>query len=161
MSSKLNNKLSQWIKRIINLSLVSLLYSGHAYANECDISLTANDAMQFSAKTLSVPASCTDVTLTLIHDGKLPKTAMGHNWVLTQAADMQAVANDGMAAGAANHYVKPDDSRVIAHTEIIGGGGSTSISFSTQGMTAGSSYKFFCSFPGHWAIMQGDFSITE
>ncbi|WP_394202945.1 azurin [Shewanella waksmanii] len=157
MSSKIINTLSQWIK----LSLSLLLISGHAYANECNISLTANDAMQFSEKTLTVPASCEQVTLALTHDGTLPKTAMGHNWVLTQAADMQAVANDGMAAGASNHYVKPDDKRVIAHTEVIGGGESTSISFSTEGLTAGNSYKFFCSFPGHWAIMQGDFSIQE
>jgi azurin len=26
---------------------------------------------------------------------------MGHNWVLSKTADLQAVANDGIAAGAA------------------------------------------------------------
>ena len=141
-------------------ALSSLSFSAMAHANDCELSISANDAMQFDTKKLSVPASCKEVTLTLTHAGQLPKAAMGHNWVLTKAADMSAVANEGMGAGAAQSYVKEGDARAIAHTDIVGGGGSTSITFSTEGMSPSEAYKFFCSFPGHWAIMQGDFTIS-
>ncbi|WP_372828707.1 azurin [Shewanella sp. UCD-KL12] len=154
------------MSRLKTISAVALLgfsslfgFSSQAMANECALSISANDAMQFDSKELSVPASCKEVTLTLNHAGQLPKAAMGHNWVLTTAADMQGVANDGMAAGAAKNYVKDGDTRVIAHTDVVGGGSSTSITFSTEGMSATEAYKFFCSFPGHWAIMQGNFVI--
>lgn len=140
-------------------ALVGLSLNAHAHANECELTISANDAMQFDTKELSVPASCKEVTLTLTHAGQLPKAAMGHNWVLTTAADMQPVANDGMAAGADKNYVKDGDTRVIAHTDVVGGGSSSSITFSTEGMSATEAYKFFCSFPGHWAIMQGNFII--
>ncbi|WP_338589667.1 azurin [Shewanella khirikhana] len=131
-----------------------------AFASDCEISISANDAMQFSAQELTVPASCKQVTLTLTHTGTLPKTAMGHNWVLTKAADVQAVATDGMAAGPDAAYIKADDTRVLAHTALVGGGESTSVSFSLEGLAPAEAYRFFCSFPGHWAIMQGSFVIT-
>jgi azurin len=64
-----------------------------------------------------------------------------------------------MSAGIENSYVKPNDDRVYAFTKVIGGGESTSITFSTASMTPGGDYSFFCSFPGHWAIMQGKFEF--
>ena len=98
---------------------------------------------------------CTEVKLTLNHTGKLAKAAMGHNWVLTKTADYQGVANDGLKAGAAADYLPADDARIIAHTKLIGGGESDSITFATSALEKGGDYTFFCSFPGHWAIMKG------
>jgi len=143
----------------ITLLGAGAVISSTASADECSLTITANDAMQFDTKELSVPASCKTVELTLTHSGTLPVTAMGHNWVLSKSADMQGIATDGMAAGADAAYVKAGDERVIAHTPLVGGGESVSISFSTEGMTQEESYNFFCSFPGHWAVMQGSFSI--
>lgn len=148
-------------RNLLTTSLLGLglMFASQASANDCELTISANDAMQFDTKELSVPASCKEVTLTLTHAGALPKAAMGHNWVLTKAADMSAVANEGMAAGAEAAYVKADDTRVIAHTGLVGGGESTSVTFSTAGMSATEAYQFFCSFPGHWAIMQGSFKL--
>ena len=42
----------------------------------------------------------------------------------------------------------------------IGGGESTEITFSTEKLKSGGDYSFFCSFPGHWAIMKGKFKFT-
>ena len=47
---------------------------------------------------------------------------MGHDWVLVNADDLAAVANDGLSAGRPATTSKPDDERVIAHTKIVGGG---------------------------------------
>ena len=60
------------------------------------------------------------VELTLTHTGAIPRSAMGHNWVLTTESDAQAVYQEGMQAGLKNEYVKSDDERIIAHTAVIG-----------------------------------------
>ncbi len=142
----------------VTLTLVGVSFSAQA-SNECEVSIEANDMMQFSTKTLSVPATCKEVKLTLHHTGKLPAQTMGHNVVLADTANLQAVGTDGMAAGLGNNYVKPNDDRVYAFTEVTGGGESTFITFSTENMIPGADYSFFCSFPGHWAIMQGKFEF--
>ncbi|EDP60457.1 azurin [Vibrio sp. AND4] len=125
----------------------------------CEVSVDANDMMKFSVETLSVPATCKEVTLTLNHTGKLAAETMGHNVVITDTANLQAVGTDGMSAGLENNYVKPNDERVYASTKVVGGGESTSITFSTDKMSKEGDYSFFCSFPGHWAIMKGKFEL--
>lgn len=126
-----------------------------AMAATCDVTIEGNDAMQFNTKEIVVDKTCEDFTINLVHVGKLPKAAMGHNVVITKAADRQAVANDATSAGPANDYLKADDARVIAHTKLIGGGEKDSVTFKTAALEAGGDYDFFCSFPGHWAIMSG------
>ena len=126
----------------------------------CELTIEANDRMQFSALTMEAPASCAEVTVTLTHTGQLPREGMGHNWVLTTSGDFNDVANEGMKAGLANNYMPVGDTRVIAGTEIIGGGDTASVTFSTSGMTADGEYTFFCSFPGHWGMMKGAFKLV-
>ena len=124
----------------------------------CKLEITGNDQMQYDKKDLSVAADCTQVQLTLKHIGKLPKEAMGHNWVLVKAADLTAVANAGMTAGLPASYVQAGDKRVIAHTKTVGGGESDTITFSTAGL-AGQSLMYLCTFPGHNALMRGTFKV--
>ena len=125
----------------------------------CEIVIESNDAMQFNTRSITVPSSCSDFTITMNHVGKMPVAAMGHNVVITTSGDMPGVAADGMAAGLEAGFLKPDDERVIAHTELIGGGETTSVSFPVSDLQAGESYKFFCSFPGHSALMNGTVSV--
>ncbi len=132
-----------------------------AFAATCDVQVEANDAMQFNLKTIEVSKSCKQFTVKLKHTGKLPKASMGHNWVLTKTADVQPVANDGMAAGVAAQYVKAGDARVIAATKVIGSGETDSVSFSPAKLKDGESYTFFCSFPGHWAVMKGTLTLVK
>ena len=42
---------------------------------------------------------------------------------------------------------------------VIGGGEETSVTFSIGSFSAGDDYTFFCSFPGHYAIMKGSFKV--
>ena len=138
----------------------SLALAPHARAADaCKLEISGNDQMQYDKQELSVPASCKEVTVTLHHSGKLPKEAMGHDWVLTLTADLGPVAQAGMSAGAAKDYLQPDDKRVIAHTKVIGGGETTSVTFSTAGLKAGGDYSYECTFPGHSALMKGKFKF--
>jgi azurin len=137
------------------------LFSASSWAAGCAVTIEGNDMLQFNLKTIEVPASCTKFTVTLEHVGKLPKTSMGHNWVLTTAADEAAVVKDGMAAGLDKDYLKPGDPRILAHTKLIGGGESDSVSFDVGKLGAGDDYAFFCSFPGHAALMKGTLSVVQ
>ena len=137
------------------LLLAALAAPRFAHADPCQLEINGNDQMQYDKQVLTVPASCTEVTVTLHHVGKLPREAMGHNWVLVNGADVEAVANGGMGAGLANDYVAAGDKRVLAHTKVIGGGQTTSVTFPTSILKAGGDYRYLCSFPGHHALMHG------
>ena len=120
------------------------LFTAPLLAAECKITVEGNDMMQFNTKAIEVPASCKDFTVTLSHVGKLPKASMGHNWVLSLPADEAAINADAIKAGAAADYFKADDARVIAHTKMVGGGESDSVTFPVSKLKAGESYAFFC-----------------
>lgn len=128
-------------------------------AAQCEATVESNDAMQYNVKEIVVDKSCKQFTLHLKHVGKMPKVAMGHNLVLTKEADKQAVATEGVGAGLAQDYVKAGDARVIAHTKVIGGGESDSVTFDVSKIAAGEDYAYFCSFPGHWAMMKGTLKL--
>lgn len=141
--------------------LLTAVLAGPAFAATCDVEIEGNDAMQFNKQGIAVPASCKQFTVKLKHVGKLPKTAMGHNWVLTKAADAQATATDGIGAGADKAYVKAGDTRVIAHTKLIGGGESDAVAFDVAKLKAGEAYAWFCSFPGHSSLMKGTLTLAK
>jgi azurin len=137
------------------LLLAGLVLAGTAHAETCVVDLKGDDAMKFDKAEVTVSASCESITINFTHAGKLPAASMGHNVVISAAGEVQALGTAGMSAGAAANYVPPNDARVLAHTRIIGGGETTSATFSGSALTAGGDYAFFCSFPGHWAIMKG------
>lgn len=142
------------------LGLAMLFSAGSVAAQNCTIALDSNDRMQFDQKSVSVSSSCSSITVELTHSGSLPVAAMGHNVVIAETANVNDVAQAGIKAGAANNYVPSGDARVIAATEMIGGGGKTSITFPGSKLTAGGDYTFFCSFPGHSGLMRGTVEVT-
>lgn len=149
-------------KFTIPLMLVALaLFSAPLLAAECATTIEGNDAMQFNKSTITVPKACKTFEVTLKHTGKLPVAAMGHNWVLSHASDESGVVSDGMKAGADNSYEKPGDSRIIASTKLIGGGESATTTIDVSKLNAGETYAYFCTFPGHAALMKGTLSLGE
>jgi azurin len=121
----------------------------------CKLAITGTDLMQYDKQELAVAGDCTSVELTLTHGGKLPKEAMGHNWVLVNTPDLSAVANAGMSAGIANNYLAPGDKKVLASTKIVGGGETTTVTFATSILKKGGAYSYLCTFPGHNSAMRG------
>lgn len=119
------------------------------------VTLNSTDKMHYDKSEIRVHEGQT-VELTLNHVGTLPITSMGHNFVLlkqgTVLADFAAKAADF----ADNNYIPADSENVIAHTIVIGGGGSTSITFDAP---AKGTYDYICSFPGHYTMMKGKFIV--
>lgn len=143
--------------KLVQLALATALTaaSAGALAQECSTTVDSTDAMRFSTDKIVISKACKEFTINLTHSGKLADKVMGHNIVITKADDLRGVAADGMSAGLEQNYLKPEDKRVVAHTEIIGGGEKTSVKFPVSSLADGTSYVFFCSFPGHSGIMKG------
>ncbi|MEO8779246.1 MAG: azurin [Rhodanobacter sp.] len=148
------------MRKLIAIVLLALL-STPLMAAECATTIEGSDAMQFNKTAITVPKTCKTFKVTLTHTGKLPVTAMGHNWVLSQASDEAGVIADGMKAGAANSYEKPGDARIIAHTRLIGAGQSDTATINVAKLKAGEKYAFFCTFPGHASQMKGTLSLSQ
>src|SRR5690606_7054037 len=153
-------------KMIRQLSAIALLgiagaFAAPAMAADCKATVESTDAMQFTTKSMTIPASCKEYTVTLKHTGKLAKNVMGHNFVVTKTSDVNAVNADGMKAGADANYVKAGDARVIAASKLIGGGESTTFTIPVSKLKAGEDYTFFCSFPGHVALMKGSLTLGK
>lgn len=144
----------------MGLSLLCAAPLTHAAPN-CTIKLKGDDRMQFDLKTTTVSAACPTITIELTHTGKLAAQVMGHNVVISKTADVGAVSTAGMKAGATAGFVPKGDARVIAATPVIGGGASTKAKFAGSKLKAGGDYTFYCSFPGHSAIMKGTLVVTK
>ncbi|MBT8252799.1 MAG: azurin [Bacteroidia bacterium] len=118
--------------------------------------ITGNDLMQFNKKQLRAKPG-QKVKLTLRHIGQLDVNVMGHNVVILKLG----VNLDDFAARAAterdNGYIPPGTDEVIVHTEMIGGGQTTSIEFTAPSEPG--EYDYICSFPAHYAMMRGKFIV--
>ena len=141
------------MKRILIFSFLFLLGTT-AYA-ACELSIEGSAVLKFNKQELVTEQSCETITLTLKNTSNFPVQAMGHNWVLVETANADAVATDGLTAGLPNDYLKPNDDRVLAHTKMIGGGETTNVSFKGSLLKAGGDYTFLCTFPGHSVTMRG------
>ncbi len=143
------------------LAIPALLFAGQAMAADCAVTIDSTDMMSWDTPSIQVSKSCENFTVNLNHSGSLAKMVMGHNWVLTTPDQLQDVSKDGLAAGLDNEYVKPGDERVIAHTKVIGGGESDSVTFDVSALNADQEYAYFCSFPGHFAMMRGTLTLVD
>jgi len=124
-------------------------------SNAVNLALAGNDLMKYDKSELTVKAG-QEVTLTFRHTGKIDIKVMGHNFVLlkegTSVPEFSAAA---AAAGEADDWIANKD-QIIAHTKMIGGGQTTSITFTAP---AAGTYDFICSFPGHSGLMKGKFIV--
>ena len=121
---------------------------------QINIILNSNDLMLFDKTFLSGKAG-KNIRLTLNHTGKIGKEFMGHNFVLLKkdvdVDDFAMLALDFKE----NEYV-PKNNNFIVHTRMLGGGESETINFIIE---EPGTYKYVCTFPGHYQIMQGELII--
>lgn len=124
--------------------------------NAAEIVIEGDDAMRFDTDRFTVNAGQM-VRLTLNHVGNLPAQAMGHNVVILYPDDdvMEFGADVGEHRGGHHDDFVPEAlrDRVVAFTAIIGGGETATVEF--QVPQDPGEYPFLCSFPGHFAQMNG------
>ncbi|MBO9584476.1 MAG: azurin [Flavobacterium sp.] len=115
--------------------------------------LLSDDNMRYDQSEIKVQAGKL-VKLTLKHIGKMPKTAMGHNFVLLKKGIDPADFGAEVAQGQGPEYKlsKEASLKTIASTKMIGGGESVTIEFMAPEK---GQYNYLCSFPGHYSQMKG------
>lgn len=122
---------------------------------EITIIINSDDfSMKFDKKEI-IAYSGQKITVTLNHTGKLDKLVMGHNFVLLKNGVNTNEFGIKASSEKENEYISDRD-QVIAHTKLIGGGESDTITFDAPEK---GTYDFICSFPGHYMSMKGKLII--
>ena len=120
---------------------------------------SAKSSMSSPDLEINIPSKCNSFEITLDHGGKLPVSAMGHNIVITEESNFMPVSQlINMDNGIENGYLPVSD-KILFRSDMIGGGESTSLTVDLSKLDSTKSYIFFCSFPGHWAIMKGKIKL--
>ena len=122
-----------------------------------EVTIEGNDQMKFNLDRIDVSAGQT-IKLTMKNVGSQPKEAMGHNWILLdKGTNVQDFAMAAIAQKENDYFPLERESEVLAHTKLLGPGESETIEFKAPNEPG--VYKFICSFPGHFANMQGTFFV--
>lgn len=127
-----------------------------------EIVIEGDDRMNYSVEQFSVKPGQM-VRLTLEHVGGLPASSMGHNVVIIEKGeDFMEFTADANEQGASldNDYLpKAVYDRVIAFSELVGGGESTTVEFKAPEKTG--DYPYLCTFPGHAMQMNGTMTVEK
>jgi azurin len=122
------------------------------------VEITGNDTMKFNVTSFTVkPGEVVHVSLKNV--GSLPKSVMGHNWVLLAAAK-DGTAYSAAAANAKDENYEPKAlaGDVIASIGLLGARQSGEVTFTAP--TVAGTYVYLCSFPGHFqAGMRGVLTV--
>jgi len=111
------------------------------------VAITTNDMMSFSVTKIEAHPGQT-ITVTLKNNGTLPKTVMGHNWILLKAgANMTAYAATAASAKAENFQPKALADQVLAAIPMLGAKESGEVTFTCP--TEPGNYTYLCSCYGH------------
>ena len=131
------------------LSLFLITLSAPAQAQDVrTIEVVGADNLQFDVTLIEAePGETLRIVFTTVSN--MPPQAMSHNLVIMDLeTDLDAFAMASMMA-ADNDYLAPDyEDQIIAATEMVGGGESSTIEF-TVPETPGD-YDYICTFPGHY-----------
>ena len=115
--------------------------------------------MKYKETECTVPAG---KKVKVVFENTATSPSMQHNVVvLTKPPEQKffrKVGEAGMSAGASNDYVPQDmGDMILAHTPMTKPGETDSVTFTTPGETG--DYGYICTYPGHWATMQGTMHV--
>lgn len=121
-----------------------------------DVTIVSGDDMKYDKNSFDVKKGQV-VNLTLNHKGKLPKEAMGHNFVvLKKGTDINDFAMEALKSKATDYIPASHASSIIGNTKLIGPGESASVSFQID---ATGDYDYICTFPGHNGTEKGKVKV--
>jgi azurin len=122
------------------------------------VQIEVGDNMKFSVPTIAArPGEMLKVVLKGV--GKMPKAAMGHNFVLLQkSADPKKFVDASMNARDTEFIAPALKNQVIANTKLVGPGETVDTTFAAPKQPG--DYTYLCSFPGHYALgMKGTLTV--
>ena len=147
------------IFQITFLMLLSLgMLEAISFAQARTIEVEGLQTLRFSVDHISAKPG-ENLTVKLTNKTSLPPDAMSHNFVLLKkGADPGAFANAAVNAKDTGYIPKDMTKEIIAHTDLVAGGQTKSVTF-TAPREAGD-YTYICTFPGHYAAgMKGTLTV--
>lgn len=100
-------------------------------------------------------------TIKIVFENQATSPSMEHNVVVLNSTEdevFERVGEGGMSAGSTNDYV-PEDDAIIAYTPMSKPGETVEVTFTVPEEPG--EYGYVCTFPGHWATMQGTMYVEE
>ena len=138
------------------LLLPLALASAALAADAKPILFEMDDQLKFPMASFEVKSGQT-VKLTIKNGGSMPKASMAHNLVILKpGVNVDQFAISAMTFAATDYIPTGSEAQVIAHTKLVGAGESDTIEFKAP---SPGTYRFLCTFPGHFATMQGDMIV--
>ena len=112
--------------------------------------------MEYKQTEFTVPAG-EEITVTFENTATSP--AMEHNVVVLTSNEDAVVDRVGQAAmGAGDSEYVPDDEAVLAATDMAAPGETVSVTFTAPSEPG--TYRYICTFPGHYTVMQGTMTVA-
>ena len=129
-----------------------------AFAQAATIDVEGMDTLRFSVTQIDAKPG-EKLTVKLTNKTSLPPAVMSHNFVLLkEGADPSAFANAALEAKDNGYIPKDMMDKIIAHTGLVAGGETKSVTFNAP-MEPGE-YTYICTFPGHYAAgMKGTLTV--
>jgi len=132
--------------------------SAPAAASARVIQIQTADHMKYIPAAISA-APGESVTIVLTHTGKMPKLAMGHNFVLLKkASEAKGIAEKCASARDTEFIAESVKPQLLAYTKLIGPGETAQVTFTAPAQRG--DYLFICTCPGHFAMgMKGTLTV--
>ncbi len=122
---------------------------------EIEVNTTGNTMAEMKFDVTELHAAAGQKVKVTLHNKSVDE-AMQHNIVFIKKGTGETVGIAGMQAGLSKNFT-PDSPDVIAGSDMIGPGKSTTFEF-TAPLEKGE-YEFICTYPGHFTIMKGVFMV--
>jgi azurin len=142
------------MRSIALLILTLTAFSAVSYAGQTTkLALgTQGSDIAFDKTKLTAKKGAVEITFT---NQSTPDTMMAHNLVILKpGTKIDDIAQASIAAGAAKNYVA-DSPAILAHTAMLDAGKSEKIVLTLDTGV----YPYFCSYPGHAALMKGTLTV--
>ena len=157
---------SKFISLFLVLTAVLPSWSGlnaadaAAAARVVKIRAGVENAMKFDVGSISAAPGET-IKVVLTNASTLPKTVMGHNWVLlTAGSDPVAFAQVAAPEAESGYIPAKAKDKIVAFVALLGPGETGEVTFKAP--TAPGEYPFLCSFPAHCVVgMKGTLVVKK
>jgi azurin len=145
---------------LIAVSSISVCPVLNAAARVINIRAGIENAMKFDVTTITA-APGEEIKVVLTNASNLPKTVMGHNWILLKAGSDVVAFSQAAVGDVATGYIPAKlEDKIIAHINLLGPGESGEVTFKAP--TEPGDYPFLCSFPAHCQTgMKGILSVKK
>ena len=148
------------MKKILCTLLFLFSFSNVSFAANCTIDLEANGMMQYSTSAIALDSSCGKFTINLKNTGTLDVNLAGHNVVISKKADFNYLTSIVNPSNGLDNGYLPEDKKVIYKTKFLGPNETISLVLDTNKFAKGEEYIFWCSFLGHWGVMNGSLTLS-